>query len=134
LAHKVKSEATVVAQQFAPTMAAQPAGARIILYFNNRAQPVRDVTDAITNLVAEVKDRPTYTLEVIGHTDQTGAEAVNLRIGRERAQAIADRLIAAGVPKDRVKVTSKGSAEPAVNVKNRNTVELRNRRVEVFVR
>jgi flagellar motor protein MotB len=42
-------------------------------------------------------------------------------------------MIAAGIPAERVHVSSKGSAEPAVRVKKRKTVEMRNRRVEVFV-
>ena len=131
---KAASNVDAVAQQFGPTMAAQPAGARIIIYFDNAAQPVRDLTGPVANVVAEVKGKATYTIDVIGHTDQTGSADINARLGRERAQLIADRLIAAGIPKDRIRVISKGASEPAVDVPGKNVAELRNRRVEVFVR
>ena len=134
IARKTTSNVDAVAQQFAPAMAAQPAGARIIIYFDNAAQPVRDLTGPIANVVAEVKGKTTYTIDVIGHTDQTGSAAINARIGQERAQLIADRLIEAGIPVDRIRVISKGASEPAVDVLSKNVAELRNRRVEVFVR
>jgi len=115
-------------------MAAQPPGARMIIYFNRRAEPVRDLAGPISNLVAEVKERATYTIEVVGHTDERGSKAANQRIGLARAQLIADRLIAAGIPADRVQVISKGMSEPAVVAQKKSVAELRNRRVEVFVR
>ncbi len=135
LARSLPAEATEVSAKYAAAMAAQAPGARIILYFTAGAEPVRDLTGPIDNLVAEVKARTdNYTLDVIGHTDQTGSERANKKIGLDRAQLIADRLIAAGVPRDRIRVTSMGSKEPAVKLKSRRVVELRNRRVEIWVR
>ncbi len=133
-ARPLSAEATDVSARFAAAMAAQPPGARIILFFTARSEPVRDVTGPLDNLVAEVKAKATYTIEVVGHTDQTGSEVANVRIGKERAQLIADRLVAAGIPADRISVKSMGSREPAVTRKNRKVVELRNRRVEIWVR
>jgi outer membrane protein OmpA-like peptidoglycan-associated protein len=104
------------------------------LYFTARSQPVRDLTGPLDNLVAEVKAKGTYTIEIIGHTDQTGSEKRNVQIGRDRAQLIADRLVAAGVPAANIVVKSMGSREPAIKLKNRRIVELRNRRVEIWVR
>lgn len=134
-ARSLPAEASEVSAKFAAAMAAQAPGARIILYFTARAEPVRDVTGPVDNLIAELKARTdNYTIDVIGHTDQTGSERANIKIGQSRAQLIADRLIAAGVPRERVRVTSKGSKEPAVKLKSRRVVELRNRRVEIWVR
>lgn len=133
-ARKLESTPAEVGQKFGPAMAAQPEGARIILYFNQRAEPVRDLTGPITTIVAELKGRTNYRVEVIGHTDQTGSERANRRIGLQRARVIAARLIAAGVPKNRVRAISKGSSEPAVIVQDRRVAEPRNRRVEVWVR
>lgn len=134
LARALPTEASDVSARFGTAMAAQPPGARIILYFTVRSEPVRDLTGPLDNLVAEVKARQTYMIEVIGHTDQTGSERANVRIGGERAQVIADRLIAAGIPADRITTKSMGSREPAVKLKSRKIVELRNRRVEIWVR
>ncbi len=133
-ARGITAEATDVSARFAAAMAARPPGARIILYFTARSEPVRDLTGPLDNLVAEVKAKSAYSIEIIGHTDQTGQEKANVRIGLERAQLIADKLIAAGVPKDHITVKSMGSREPAVKRKSRRIVELRNRRVEIWVR
>jgi hypothetical protein len=133
-ARGLQAEATDVSARFGAAMGARPPGARIFLYFTVRSEPARDLTGPLDNLVAEVKAKTTYTIEIIGHTDQTGSERANVRIGRERAQLIADRLIAAGIPSDRIIVKSMGSREPAVKLKSRKIVELRNRRVEIWVR
>jgi outer membrane protein OmpA-like peptidoglycan-associated protein len=135
IARSVPTEASDVSAKYGAAMAAQSPGARIILYFTAKAEPVRDLAGPLDNLVAELKARTdSYTLDVVGHTDQTGSERANIKIGLARAQLIADRLIAAGVPQDRIRVTSKGSKEPAVKLKSRRIVELRNRRVEIWVR
>ncbi len=133
-ARGLKTLPAEVAKTFAQAMAAQPPGARLIIYFDKRAEPVRDLTGPIANVVAEVKARATYSIDVVGHTDERGSRAANQRIGLERAQLIADRLIAAGVPVERVHVISKGMTEPSVSVKKKSVAEFRNRRVEVFVR
>jgi hypothetical protein len=133
-ARAMKTLPAEVARKFAQAMAAQPPGARMIIYFNRRAEPVRDLTGPIANIVAEVKARTTYSIDVIGHTDERGPRSANERIGLQRAQLIADRLIAGGIPAERVHVISKGMTEPAVSVKKKSVAEFRNRRVEVFVR
>jgi outer membrane protein OmpA-like peptidoglycan-associated protein len=133
-ARGLTTPAAEVATRYALAMAAQPPGARLIIYFDRRAEPVRDLTGPIATVVAEVKARASYSIDVIGHTDERGSRAANQRIGLERAQLIADRLIAAGVPAERVHVISKGMTEPSVTVKKKSVAELRNRRVEVFVR
>ena len=95
-------------------------GARIILYFTARSEPVRDLTGPLDNLVAEVKAKTTPTRSRSSATPIRPARRRRTsRIGRERAQLIADRLIAAGVPPDRITVTSMGSREPAVKRKSR---------------
>ena len=128
-------EASDVSANYAEALAARPAGARIILYFTANATPARDLTGPIDNLVAELKVKTTpYTVEVIGHTDQTGSERVNIKMGMDRAKVIADKLSAAGIPADHIVVSSKGSKEPAVKRSSNRVVELRNRRVEIWVR
>jgi outer membrane protein OmpA-like peptidoglycan-associated protein len=132
--HALPAEATEVSARYAEALAARPPGARIILYFTAGSAPVRDLTGPLDNLVAEVKAKGTYEIDVIGHTDQTGSERQNVKIGLARAQVIADRLIAAGIPAEHVHVSSMGSRDPAVKRRSRRTVELRNRRVEIWVR
>jgi len=78
------------------------------------------------SLEASPSYRPTI---VIGHTDAVGSAEYNMRLGQRRAQAVADALIAEGVPVSRIgTVSSRGKTELVVAVA---TAERRNRRVEV---
>ena len=122
-----------VAKKFAAAMAARPPGARMIIYFTEKAEPARDLTGPIAAVVEETKRRQKYSIEVVGHTDELGRESTNVRLGYKRAQLIADRLIEAGVPKSSIKVLSKGSSQPLIKGSS-TSAEVRNRRVEVFVR
>ncbi|MBS1118815.1 MAG: hypothetical protein H6Q90_1043, partial [Deltaproteobacteria bacterium] len=131
--HLTATPAAEVAETFAGALAARPPGARMVIYFNNMAEPKEDLSGPIANLVAETKDRASYAIEVVGHTDNLGAAATNQQLGLARAQLIVDRLIAAGVPAARVRAVSKGSSEPVIRTKGK-TPEPLNRRVEVFVR
>jgi outer membrane protein OmpA-like peptidoglycan-associated protein len=124
-----------VEEDFRETFAARPdySGARIVIYFNRRAQPTLDVSEQIEDLAADLYGRVGYSVSVLGHTDATGSEPRNLRIGQARAQRVAEDLIAAGVARAQVTVSSKGSSEPAVRVDDPSIPELKNRRVEIFV-
>ncbi len=130
-----RTPATEVEQEFHETLAARPdySGARIVIYFNKRAQPTYDVSEQIEDLVADLYGRVGYTITVVGHTDSVGSRRRNQRLGLKRAQTVADQLIKAGVPKSEIKVESKGSSEPAVRVDDPSIPVLKNRRVEIFV-
>ena len=57
VARSLPAEASEVSAKYGIAMAARPPGARIILYFTAGAEPIRDLTGPIDNLVAEVKAR-----------------------------------------------------------------------------
>ena len=69
---------------------------------------------------------------IVGHTDNIGNQEYNLDLGRRRAQAVADILIAEGVPANRLSVSSLGKERP---IADNSTEEgrARNRRVEFHV-
>ncbi|MHB1588630.1 MAG: OmpA family protein, partial [Metallibacterium scheffleri] len=70
---------------------------------------------------------------VIGYTDDTGSAAANLVLSRQRAQAVAQTLVAQGVRAARIQVEGKGEADP---IASNATPEgrARNRRVVVILR
>ena len=51
-------------------------------------------------------------IEIGGHTDSRGPEALNQRLSRQRAEAVLDALIARGVPLARLAARGYGEAEP----------------------
>ena len=86
----------------------------------------------IARIVALMIDNPNLCYEVQGHTDNTGSAASNLKLSQKRAQAVVDRMVKLGVPKDRLTAVGKGQEEP---IADNDTEEGRaqNRRV-VFVK
>lgn len=72
----------------------------------------------------------TMSIDVIGHTDATGTDAINQPLSQKRAQAVADYLKSNGVgTKQIVNIAGKGSSEPVENAVKSE----KNRRVEVFL-
>ncbi len=67
-----------------------------------------------------------------GHTDFTGSNALNYKLGIARAQHLKDRLVQQGLPADRIDVTSMGEEKP---IADNRTPEGRktNRRVEIHI-
>ena len=70
---------------------------------------------------------------VIGHADRMGHEAFNDTLSRKRAEMVASRLVASGVPPDRIEVAARGEREPLIQTAD-DVSEPRNRRVEIKVR
>ena len=73
------------------------------------------------------------TIEVAGHTDDTGSDALNQRLSEARANAVMQVLIRAGVPEDRLIAKGYGETTP---IDTNRTAEGRenNRRVEFHIR
>ena len=75
----------------------------------------------------------TVQVQIIGHTDSSGSDAVNNPLSLDRAEAVRDYLSRHGVPASRIQVEGRGEREP---VSDNGTVDGRaqNRRVEIFLR
>ncbi|AUH34569.1 OmpA family protein [Paracoccus tegillarcae] len=76
---------------------------------------------------------PNSRVEVIGHTDSTGAAAYNQDLSQRRAQSVAGILSAAGVNSGRLVAVGRGESQP---VASNDTAAGRatNRRVEILIR
>ncbi len=72
-------------------------------------------------------------VDVVGHTDSTGGDAINQPLSERRAISVADALIRAGVQRERLYVAGNSSRTP---VASDATPEGRaqNRRVEILIR
>jgi outer membrane protein OmpA-like peptidoglycan-associated protein len=71
-------------------------------------------------------------LEIQGHTDATGAEATNMRLGEARAEAVRRFMAKQGVALNRMNTISYGEEQPVADNKSR-TGRAQNRRVVVVV-
>lgn len=81
----------------------------------------------------DIKQRPVYQVEVVGHTDTLGDLRTNQALSLARAAAIRDRLVRDGVASDAISVTGRGKLDPIVPTGDQ-VAEPRNRCVVVTVR
>ncbi len=87
---------------------------------------------ALTQVADMLKACPSAHASVNGYTDNFGSEAINVPLSNQRAQAIADFLVAHGVAADQLLVKGLGSANP-VAPNNTAAGRAKNRRVEIVV-
>ncbi len=91
---------------------------------------LRAVLDPFAN---SLRDDPMARLVIVGHTDNTGSDAVNNPLSIERANSVRDYLTSRGVAGGRVETAGRGEREPVAS----NSTEAgraMNRRVEIFLR
>lgn len=83
-----------------------------ILFDTGRAT-IRAESDALLGTVAEMlKADPELALEIQGHTDNVGAKDANLKLSRDRAEAVKARLVAGGVGAARLTTAGLGDTQP----------------------
>jgi peptidoglycan-associated lipoprotein len=87
----------------------------------------------LTEFAEKLKtDNRNVYLEIQGHTDGRGPEAVNQRLGEERAEAVRVFMNRHGVPLNRMSAISYGKEDPATTNKTR-VGRAQNRRVVLVV-
>ncbi len=87
------------------------------------SQPVLD------RVVDFAEDCAEVNIELVGHSDASGPEELNLKLSLQRAQAVADYLVERGMVSERLVLSAAGSTEPVADNATRLGRE-RNRRVE----
>jgi outer membrane protein OmpA-like peptidoglycan-associated protein len=88
---------------------------------------------AILDLVAEsLLDYPDVRIEVAGHTDATGSDAINNPLSLARARSVMAHLARRGVPPERMEARGYGSGDPIATNSTR-AGRTQNRRVELRV-
>lgn len=71
-------------------------------------------------------------LGIYGHTDNNGADAVNIPLSEKRAAAVQDYLVSKGLPGGRVEAKGFGSSKP-IAANDTEAGRRRNRRVEIVL-
>lgn len=74
---------------------------------------------SLNALVDFFKEYPNVKVLIGGHTDNTGSMAVNKRISKQRAQAVADYLIEQGIGADRFQSEGFGPTKPKASNKTK---------------
>lgn len=103
-----------------------------ILFATDSASLSYSIRDELRSVARSLNDYPNSTIQVLGHTDNTGSAAYNLDLSQRRAAAVSAELIAAGVTASRIQSIGRGEDQP---IASNLTVEGRaqNRRVEIVI-
>jgi outer membrane protein OmpA-like peptidoglycan-associated protein len=124
-----------VDQTFGKALAALPAPpTSFVVYFVEGRDELNPAAKrAIDGVVAEIARRPSPEIAVVGHTDFTGTDQYNDTLSLQRAVRVKDLLVRRGIPAKIIQTAGRGKREPLVKT-SRDTVEPKNRRVEIIVR
>lgn len=85
------------------------------------------------SLIAEIKKRQAYDVDVVGYTDTLASEAHNKQLSWDRAMAVRTSLVHDGVDAQAIAIDGRGDTDPLVRTPP-GVGEPRNRRVEITVR
>ncbi|PPL04399.1 OmpA family protein [Parapedobacter indicus] len=99
------------------------------LEFDLGKATIRATSHASLNKVAALLIEKNFSLKLAGHTDNTGSMQTNMRLSKERAEAVKAYLVSKGANPSRIEATGYGPTQP---IASNNTAEGRqqNRRVE----
>lgn len=86
----------------------------------------------LDKLVTVLKNNPDTNINIYGHTDSIGSDAVNLRISSQRAEAVKNYLVAKGISASRMFTEGLGKSSPIAS-NDTDAGRAKNRRVEFAI-
>jgi outer membrane protein OmpA-like peptidoglycan-associated protein len=98
----------------------------------NRAEIKPALASVLDRFAAPMNEHPVTTIQIVGHTDSTGTDAVNNPLSVARAQDTRDRLVARGVAAQRIAIEGRGEREPIAS-NDTEAGRAQNRRVEIYI-
>ena len=99
----------------------------------NKHELSKEAQDKLKDFAERLKgENKNVYLEIQGHTDATGAELYNYKLGEERAEAVRRYLSKQGIALNRMSTISYGKDEPVDSNKTKDG-RAKNRRVVVIV-
>jgi outer membrane protein OmpA-like peptidoglycan-associated protein len=103
-----------------------------ISFDTNRSNITSNFRPILDRFASTLNDNAATTVTIVGHTDNTGGDAVNNPLSVDRAAHTRDYLSARGVAPSRFSVSGRGEYEPIASNQN-DAGRARNRRVEIYV-
>ncbi|RPF20602.1 OmpA family protein [Myceligenerans xiligouense] len=104
-----------------------------ITFVTDSAQLTRDGRRVVRRAAEVLEEHPDVRVRIEGHTDSRGDADDNLKLSKQRAITVLDRLVDLGVDEDRLSFRGFGETDPLVEPRTFADLE-KNRRVEFIVR
>lgn len=103
-----------------------------IKFFPNDATVVESWESYLDTLAVYMKQNERLEVMLRGYSDNSGTEAYNLGLSRQRAVEVKKKLVARGIPDYRIEIEAKGTADP---IGDNSTYEGRiaNNRVAIII-
>ncbi|NIZ10528.1 OmpA family protein [Pseudooceanicola sp. HF7] len=103
-----------------------------ILFATDSATLTGTLSSDLRSLSQSLNQYPNTTVQVIGHTDNTGSASYNLGLSQRRAASVANTLIGYGVSAGRLQAIGRGEDQPrASNLTPEGRQQ--NRRVDIVI-
>jgi len=103
-----------------------------LLFETNKSTLRSEHFPTLNPIVDYLIAHPERSVKISGHTDNTGREAHNLALSKQRADVVAEYLVSNGVNLKSIETSGEGSSRPMAE----NTTEdgrKKNRRVELLI-
>lgn len=104
-----------------------------ILFATDSAAVSGPAQNDLYAVARNLNEYPNSRVEVIGHTDSTGAASYNQDLSQRRAQSVAGILAASGVASGRLVAVGRGESQPIAS-NDTAAGRAQNRRVEIIIR
>ncbi|MES2448394.1 MAG: OmpA family protein [Bacteroidota bacterium] len=102
------------------------------LEFDLGKSTIRSKSYASLNRVASLLMEKDFSLKLAGHTDATGSRELNLRLSKDRAEAVKAYLVSQGANASRIEATGYGPDQP-ISTNKTAAGRQENRRVEFTI-
>lgn len=103
-----------------------------ISFETGRSDISRSFSPVLDRFANSLRDNQNTDVRIVGHTDNTGSDAINNPLSMDRANSTRNYLTSRGVSGARIQVDGRGSYAPIAS-NNSTEGRARNRRVEIFV-
>jgi outer membrane protein OmpA-like peptidoglycan-associated protein len=103
-----------------------------ILFATNSSTLNNESKISLSKFAESLKTHTDTNVEIFGHTDATGSDAINIPLSQQRAASVQSYLTMQGVDSKRLLSSGKGSAEPVAS-NDTSTGRAQNRRVEIYI-
>lgn len=99
------------------------------LEFDFGKSTIKSSSYASLDRVADILVKKNFSLKLAGHTDNVGSDDANMKLSKDRAEAVKDYLVSKGANPSRIEATGYGETQPIASNKTA-AGRAKNRRVE----